>query len=315
MTKTKINYHEINQLLLLSATTILKKWLPEGRFEGDEYVALNTKRHDTKLGSFKTNIRTGVWNDFAIGVGGRDLISLYAYIKDLSQSEAARQLYEYIWSSPAADRRKKACKPKLPNNKYAIDIWNKGLPIQGTLAEAYLAKRHLTDLPKNVLNKLRFCKQLKHAETGLFLPALIACVEDVDDNIIAIQRIYLAPKTGNKANIINNKKTLGSIRGGAVKLTYEKKLIVTEGVEDAITLLIHWPGYAVWAGLGGNALSIDVTNYNFPEVIIALDNDVAGRAMAPKLKQRLLKQGVPLVKIKFPEGAKDFNEMHIKGEM
>lgn len=91
-------------------------------------------------------------------------------------------------------------------------------------------------------------------------------------------------------------------------------MIITEGIEDAITLLLDYPGYAVWAGLGGSTLSIDITNDDFFEVIIALDNDEAGHAMAQELKQRLLKEGVRLIRTKFPKNAKDFNEELMKGE-
>jgi putative DNA primase/helicase len=64
--------------------------LPGGRREGKEYVVLNPRRPDHKLGSFKINTQTGAWGDFAVGAKGRDLTSLAAYLFDLSQGEAAR---------------------------------------------------------------------------------------------------------------------------------------------------------------------------------------------------------------------------------
>jgi hypothetical protein len=53
---------------------------------------LNPRRPDRRLGSFKINTTTGAWGDFAIGVRGRDLVSLAAYLFDLDQGEAARRL-------------------------------------------------------------------------------------------------------------------------------------------------------------------------------------------------------------------------------
>jgi putative DNA primase/helicase len=55
-------------------------------------VALNPTRTDRRLGSFKINIRTGRWADFATGDKGGDPISLVAYLEGVSQAEAARRL-------------------------------------------------------------------------------------------------------------------------------------------------------------------------------------------------------------------------------
>ena len=44
------------------------------------YVALNPTRNDRRPGSFKINIRTGRWCDFATGDRGGDPVSLVAYL-------------------------------------------------------------------------------------------------------------------------------------------------------------------------------------------------------------------------------------------
>jgi DNA primase len=71
---------------------MLRRWLPDGRREGNEWVALNPTRADKHPGSFKVNLRTGRWADFATGDKGGDLISLAAHLHGLSQVEAARKL-------------------------------------------------------------------------------------------------------------------------------------------------------------------------------------------------------------------------------
>jgi hypothetical protein len=43
------------------------RWLPQGRREGCDWVALNPTRYDRHLGSFRVNLRTGLWADFATG--------------------------------------------------------------------------------------------------------------------------------------------------------------------------------------------------------------------------------------------------------
>jgi hypothetical protein len=86
----KIDFKRINSAALLNVTPILRRFLPGGRVVGNEYLAKNPKRPDRKLGSFKINITTGRWADFATGDRGGDIISLVAFLRDISQGQAAR---------------------------------------------------------------------------------------------------------------------------------------------------------------------------------------------------------------------------------
>src|SRR4051812_19042686 len=71
---------------------LVGSWLPTGRREGNEWIALNPRRADRSLGSFKVNLQTGRWADFASGDAGGDAISLLAYLRGVSQAQAARLL-------------------------------------------------------------------------------------------------------------------------------------------------------------------------------------------------------------------------------
>jgi hypothetical protein len=71
-------------------------WLPDGQLVGNEWVARNPRRNDRRPGSFKINIKTGRWADFATGDAGGDVISLAAYLSGLSQREAALQLAQML---------------------------------------------------------------------------------------------------------------------------------------------------------------------------------------------------------------------------
>ncbi len=86
-----------------SALSVCQQLLPSGRRYGNEYVALNPRRADTKPGSFKIAVsgqRAGCWSDFATGDSGGDLISLVAYLYDLRQGEAARRLAAILHLNP-----------------------------------------------------------------------------------------------------------------------------------------------------------------------------------------------------------------------
>ncbi len=75
---------------------IVRDLLPGGHREGQEWVALNPTRHDRNKGSFRINIKSGRWGDFATDDKGGDVISLYAYLNGSSQTEAARQLIKLM---------------------------------------------------------------------------------------------------------------------------------------------------------------------------------------------------------------------------
>lgn len=87
-----IPFDRINREALRLFPELVAAWLPAGRREGNEWVALNPRRGDRHPGSFKVNLRTGKWGDFATGEDGGDPISLYAYLKNLRQVEAAHEL-------------------------------------------------------------------------------------------------------------------------------------------------------------------------------------------------------------------------------
>lgn len=75
---------------------LIRRWLPDGHLVGREWVALNPNRFDRNLGSFKVNISTGKWADFATGDRGGDVVSLAAYLFGLGQSAAASRISEML---------------------------------------------------------------------------------------------------------------------------------------------------------------------------------------------------------------------------
>lgn len=90
---------DVNAAALAAYPALLERWMPGGRVENGEYVALNPVRVDGSPGSFKVNIRNGRWADFATDDRGRDPVSLAAYLRGVEQGEAARQLATELASS------------------------------------------------------------------------------------------------------------------------------------------------------------------------------------------------------------------------
>lgn len=98
-----IGFARVNRAALVALPSLLTRWLPCGRVEGLEYVALNPRRADCHVGSFKVNLRTGRWADFATDDRGGDPVSLAAYLADIGQREAAEKLADMLGVRAEAD--------------------------------------------------------------------------------------------------------------------------------------------------------------------------------------------------------------------
>lgn len=131
-----IDFVLIKSQALAAIGSVLNRWAPGGKRQGDEYLPTNPTRSDGKLGSFSINLKTGAWSDFATGDRGGDLVALVAYIDGVKQSEAAERLAVFLGlnlEKPAPPKhatrpRNEAAEPKAPapENKTA---WRALLPV------------------------------------------------------------------------------------------------------------------------------------------------------------------------------------------
>jgi len=76
--------------LLGEARTFVPSILPGGKMIGNEWTCAD--KYGQAGSSMKVNIQTGKWSDFAVGEAGHDLISLYAYVNDMNNGQAFRDL-------------------------------------------------------------------------------------------------------------------------------------------------------------------------------------------------------------------------------
>lgn len=91
-----IDFDSVNAVALSTLPSLLRRWLPDGHTQGREYIARNPRRADKRPGSFKINIHSGKWSDFATGDAGGDPVSLAAYLAGTGQAEAAHNLSEML---------------------------------------------------------------------------------------------------------------------------------------------------------------------------------------------------------------------------
>lgn len=85
-----INFEALNAELLGSAETLVAGWLPMGKRRGHEWVCGSLAGDEGD--SLSVNLTTGRWADFSGDEKGGDLISLYAAVHCVTQSEAAKKL-------------------------------------------------------------------------------------------------------------------------------------------------------------------------------------------------------------------------------
>src|SRR5882672_9953897 len=96
-----VDVSDVSKAALAALDMLIPKLLPGGYRSGDEWVCRNPTRNDNTAGSFKVNLRSGVWSDFATGDKGGDPIDLMVYLEGRSNLEAARELADMLGVKPS----------------------------------------------------------------------------------------------------------------------------------------------------------------------------------------------------------------------
>jgi DNA primase len=184
-------------------------------------------------------------------------------------------------------------------------IWEASQPICGSVAEVYLrnARAVRLDLPP----ALRCHPGLPTGGPGSpEFPAMVAAVTNLQGEVIAIQRTFLARDGRGKAMIEAPKRSLGPLAEGAVQLAPAGVTLgIAEGVETGLSAMALFR-VPVWCALGANlariALPPEVRN-----VAIFADRGEAGEAAAEKARLHFCQLG-RRVAVRFPASGKDFND-------
>jgi len=218
-------------------------------------------------------------------------------------------------SGPAGPRRAapnaNALIERARRARYASEIWRDALPIAGTPAEAYLRSRGITcDLPPT----LRYATACKVPGSGTPLPALVARVDG--SPAFAVHRTYVRSDGTGKATVTPSKAMLGECRGGGVHLSTcsytrdELPLVVCEGIENGLSLLsgfLNEPARVV-AALSTSGVGGFVLPRTPGKLVVASDNDPAGRGAAAKLMERAARLGWRVFDMTPPD-SRDWNDL------
>jgi hypothetical protein len=309
------------------------QWVKRGRLG---FLTPQVKKGTSSFQVELDGAHKGRWYRFSAGIGGWGIELLYygergsipshkdewneAFrfareflgIARSTETDEQREALEARRAKDETERKKKQQaederirRKRLARSLTAQEIVAESLPLQGTLAEAYLIGRGLPGVAEwpAPQDDLRFHPAVEYerdarweggrkVEPGPAFPALIGVVRDAGGAVTAIWQIFLDhalnPATEGKALVDNPKLGLGPAIGGAVRIGGDGPRIgASEGIESAIgAWALNGFAYPSWAMLSTSGLVafeppifVDRIDY-FPDGDLA-QIDKAGRIRDP----------------------------------
>jgi hypothetical protein len=264
--------------------------------------------------------KRGVWCDFASGETGDALDLVAAARFRGEKGPAIAWAREWLGHSaggasgrggaprrPAprpsrADAAADQARQRHYDSRRALGIWLEGRPeLRATPVDHYLKGRGI-DLARlgRSPGALRFHPHLRYRQMELYCPAMVALIADGEGEVISIHRTYLevrADGSVRKADVAEPKLTLGGYKGGAIRLwrgvqpnglrrpplkdaQAGETVVLSEGIENGLTIALACPEYRVLAGVSlANLGNVELPGA-IAGVILIADNDEGRQAQA-----------------------------------
>jgi hypothetical protein len=186
-------------------------------------------------------------------------------------------------------------------------IWDSASDARGSPVTRYFAGRKITIATPP---SLRWTPACRHPN-GIYLPAMLARIDNIDGELIGIHRTFLRPDGVAKANVEPSKAIIGRAAGSAVRLAAAAEtLIVGEGIESTLTA-IQATGLPAWSALSASGLITLVVPPAVRNVMIVADNDASGvgRRAAEAAAQRWRRKGRQVSVWMSPQIGTDANDL------
>lgn len=295
--------------LLSNIDSYLSGWLPNGRREGREWVAVNPTRPDSKPGSFKVNLATGKWSDFATGDRGGDLTSLYQYLKGCDAKQAYADLSGEAVKNFAYTKNKGNTKPaNFEEIVEAVDIPDDAPPMPAPKGKA-LEPLYKDPVTGEGLYPVTYYKDYKgkvvyrvitrrNKETGNKYPIPTSYCrwkrEQTDYDREKKQYIKtgkIIDTTGWNQKDIPDKVPLCGMNYVFERI--EAPVLVVEGEKAWASIIARFPDYAAvtWRGGTQRVKKADWSVLRERNVIICPDYDEPGQRAALEIANILKRQG------------------------
>lgn len=341
-----VDVSELARMLDARAHAVVREILPDGERRGHEWVARCPWRADRHLGSFSVHLsgaKAGLWCDFVTKESG-DLLDLVT--RTLFGGDKARGI---LWAkrylgldtgdANAIERVRQATptaqqiaaeetREAHDRRQLAFRLWLAGTAdLLGTPLDLYLRGRGvpLAELG-HIPRAIHFHPALYNTESQRKWPAMIAHVAGPDGAFVSAHRTWLevlADGRVRKAPIAENKMTLGTWRGGCIRLWKGKDrpefkkmrpgeiVDVTEGIEDALSVAYACPDHRVLVGINVGGMG----GLTLPDAVAGVrlwrqnDKKPAAIAAFETAKQVHLDAGREVLVPDVPPHLKDVNDL------
>jgi hypothetical protein len=306
---------ELARRLARDAEAVCRHYLSKGRRQG-RYWTVGDVRNTPGRSMF---VRlsgpesgpgaAGRWTDAASAEHG-DLLDVIrescGFIEFREVVDEARRFLSLPRAEPPYEPR-----PPAPQGspEAARRLWAMTKPLAGTLAEAYLHARGITDL--------RGCEAVRFHPRCYYRPddssptetwpAMIAAVTDLSGTITGAHRTWLAPDGSSKAPVDTPRRAMGGLLGHAVRFgAADDVLAVGEGIETMLSLRCALPAMPMAAALSANHLAALELPPRLRRLYIARDADAAGDMALAAVTDRAEAAGIEVLGLSPIQG--DLNE-------
>ncbi|MGH7746725.1 MAG: DUF7146 domain-containing protein, partial [Candidatus Dormibacteria bacterium] len=257
-----------------------------------------------RKGSISLDPARGVWFDHESGKGGG--------LRELGEPNPMRA------RETAAERqgRVRAAEIEAERRKtLAGRLWRSASPLAGSLAETYLRQARAIRAPLDTAD-LRFLASAPYWPANPDCrerhPAMIARVADARGRGLGVHLSVHASDGLGKAAVTPARKCLGPVGGGFIRLIPGSRLLLSEGVESALSAWEARPASATDHGAVASISAGGMARLAWPadaeELIVAPDNDQAGEDAALALARRAHAAGLTVGFMRPPEGFGDWND-------
>lgn len=301
---TAIDFDAINRVALNRFESLLEQFLPDGKRCNFEYVARNPRRHDRNVGSFSININTGVWKDFADGddAAGSDPVSLWAYIFNANQADAARILAGHLGVPELAGANDN------PKPAAAVEQdWKPILPVPsdaGSPPDVKWSKVKTPDGDKWEKHPI-VARWAYHDADGNVL-GYAARVKMPDGTKDVVPQTFCAAPDGSrkwKVKSLPKPRPLYGLHRLAARPDAPVVMFEGEKTADAGAVLIERCVSTTWAGGSDAVRYVDIEPLRGRSVALWPDNDKAGFKAMLAMAQRLNGAAGKVVIVRPPEWA------------
>jgi hypothetical protein len=312
--------HDLARRLARQAEAVCRRYLSNGRRAGRFWLVGDVR--NTPGRSMFVRLQesakgdAGKWTDAATGEHG-DLLDVIREAKGLAEfKDVIAEARAFLQTPhPESDRAMRAASAAPRGSPTAARrLFAMSRPISGTLAQAYLRNRGITDLRGT--DALRFHPRCYYRpdETGATetWPAMVAAVTDLDGDLAGVQRTWLDPEGFDsrrlgKAPIDTPRRAIGDLLGHAVRFGVVNDVMAAgEGIETMLSLRCVLAGMPMAAALSAAHLAALQFPNTLRRLYIARDDDAAGDAAATTLINRAVAAEIEAIVLEPRRG--DFNE-------